>query len=424
MFSLYTRKWDPRLVYLILSGGQSMLFSFIFGVGMIYQVQTVGLSPLQLVLVGTTLEVSIFLFEVPTGIVADVYSRRLSIVIGVALIGLGFMIEGLFPFFGAILIGEMLWGIGYTFTSGSTQAWITDEIGEDKIGAVFLRGSRISNLTSIIGIISGMVLGSVLINLPIVLGGSLLIALAVTMVLIMPETGFKPAPRENRSNAGQMAHTLRAGINMVRGRPILLSILGIGLFYGLFSEGFDRLGTSHLLKSFTLPDFGGLQPVVWLGLMGIVGNLLSAGALRVIEKRVDMTLTRPVARAAFIVSALMMFGLFGFALAGTFFMAVIMSWGINIMRTLLDPLYNTWMNQHIDSNVRATVISMNGQVDAIGQIGGGPPVGLVGERFGVRVAIFTAGLILSPVLVLYMRVLRKDKNSLPAVVALEESSAA
>ena len=41
-------------------------------------------APLQLVLVGTTLELACFLFEIPTGIVADLYSRRLSVVIGVA----------------------------------------------------------------------------------------------------------------------------------------------------------------------------------------------------------------------------------------------------------------------------------------------------------------------------------------------------
>jgi DHA3 family tetracycline resistance protein-like MFS transporter len=52
-----------------------------------------------LVLVGTVLEPSVFIFEIPTGIVADVYSRRLSIIIGQVLIGLGFMVEGLFPVF-------------------------------------------------------------------------------------------------------------------------------------------------------------------------------------------------------------------------------------------------------------------------------------------------------------------------------------
>jgi hypothetical protein len=49
--------------------------------------------------------------------------RRLSIVIGTILIGLGFIIEGSVPIFRMIVLGQVLWGIGYTFTSGATQAW-------------------------------------------------------------------------------------------------------------------------------------------------------------------------------------------------------------------------------------------------------------------------------------------------------------
>jgi hypothetical protein len=72
--------------------------------------------------VGTTLEGCIFLFEVPTGVVADVYSRRLSIIIGFFLIGAGFIVEGSFPVFGAVLLSQVFWGIGYTFTSGATES--------------------------------------------------------------------------------------------------------------------------------------------------------------------------------------------------------------------------------------------------------------------------------------------------------------
>ena len=54
-------------------------------------VEVAGLDPLQMVLVGTVLELSVFLFEIPTGVVADVVSRKLSVVIGHAMMGLGFL---------------------------------------------------------------------------------------------------------------------------------------------------------------------------------------------------------------------------------------------------------------------------------------------------------------------------------------------
>ena len=64
-------------VYLIVSGVGSAAFSMYAFIASVYRIVEVGLDPLELVLVGTVLEVAVFLFEIPTGIVADVYGRRL-----------------------------------------------------------------------------------------------------------------------------------------------------------------------------------------------------------------------------------------------------------------------------------------------------------------------------------------------------------
>ena len=130
---------DPFTLYVILELCSSLFFSLIFTVNMLYQVTVVQLTPLQLVLVGTILETTVFLFEIPTGVLADVKSRRLSIIIGYALIGLGFIVEGSLPFFAAVALAQVVWGFGYTFTSGATQAWIVDETGEERAGEAFLR---------------------------------------------------------------------------------------------------------------------------------------------------------------------------------------------------------------------------------------------------------------------------------------------
>ena len=90
-------------IYLLMVGVSSFFFSVAFTTSAIYRFQMAGLDPLQLILVGTVLEISVFLFEIPTGIVADIYSRRLSVIIGLALIGLGMLLEGSYQFFITIL---------------------------------------------------------------------------------------------------------------------------------------------------------------------------------------------------------------------------------------------------------------------------------------------------------------------------------
>src|SRR6266487_1612291 len=107
------RKVDAYQLFIGLQFFTGLFFSMMFVVTSFYEATVAGLSGTQLVLVGTTLEVVILLFEIPTGIVADAYSRRLSIVIGYFLMGCGFLLEGSFPIFGMILLTQVLWGIGF-----------------------------------------------------------------------------------------------------------------------------------------------------------------------------------------------------------------------------------------------------------------------------------------------------------------------
>lgn len=125
-----------------MQGATALIFHMIFTASVVYQVTTIQLNPLQLVLVGTTLEATVFLFEVPTGIVADAYNRRLSIIIGVALMGIGFVLEGSVPRFDAILIAQLVWGIGATFTSGAGVDFGRDRRSALRRGILARRSDR------------------------------------------------------------------------------------------------------------------------------------------------------------------------------------------------------------------------------------------------------------------------------------------
>ncbi|TLM98697.1 MFS transporter, partial [bacterium] len=92
-------KENPLRLYLTYSFISSALYQMIFTVNLLYYILVAKLDPLQLVLVGTAVEASIFAFEIPTGVVADSYSRRLSVIIGIFLVGIAFIINGLFPVF-------------------------------------------------------------------------------------------------------------------------------------------------------------------------------------------------------------------------------------------------------------------------------------------------------------------------------------
>jgi MFS transporter, DHA3 family, tetracycline resistance protein len=161
---------DARRVYLGWCAIQGLGFTLIVTVNLIYQATAVGLSAFQLVLVGTVLEIVCLLGEVPTGVVADVFSRRLSIIIGVALTGIGFTIEGLTPSLAGVLTGSVLFGLGAVFCSGAEQAWLNDELGESAAGSALLRGSQAWSAARLVGIPLAVVLAQVMCTSPSFLG--------------------------------------------------------------------------------------------------------------------------------------------------------------------------------------------------------------------------------------------------------------
>ncbi len=406
----HTKKLPAYAVYLILEGASALFSTMVFTVNMVYQVTVVNLNPLQLVLVGTVLETTAFLCEVPTGVVADVYSRRLSVIIGIFLIGAGFVLQGAIPLFSVILLSQVVSGVGYTFTSGATQAWIADEVGEANAGRAFLRGAQVSQLGALVGIVASVSLASIQVNLPIVVGGGLMVALGVFLALVMPERGFAPTPSEGRTSWGAMAHTLRNGMQLVRRRPAFITILSIGGIYGMFSEGFDRLWTPHVLENFTLPSLGKFQPVVWFGIINAVSMLLTLVVTELARQRLDTNSHLSVARALFAINTVLIAGIVAFGVAGHFALALATLWIISPLRRMNAPIYTAWVNQRLDPKVRATVISMSSQADALGQIIGGPIVGVIGKAVSVRAAIVVSGIVLSPALLLYARTMRREKK--------------
>lgn len=385
----------------------SLLLAVVFTASTLYLVQTIGLNPFQLVLVGTVLELTAFIAEVPTGIIADVYSRKLSIIVGFVIVGIGFVVEGAIPQFWAVLVAQVIWGIGITFLSGALEAWIADEVGEQNAGKAFLRGSQFGRAGALVGIGVSVVLGSIALYVPILVGGALLIGLAILLAFIMPETGFKPKPREDRNTFQHIGYTFREGISLVRSRRILVTLLIAAAFFGAFSEGFDRLWTPHLLE-FEIPYF---EPIVWLGIIDAISLALGIVVTEYVTRRVNTNEQALVARALQFVIALLMALMIAYGLAWNFSVALIALLALNPVRGMNYPLATAWMNQHVDSAVRATVFSMRNQADAFGQMLGGPILGAVATLVSLRVEMIVAALFLVPALYLYSRNLNVSESA-------------
>ncbi len=453
------RSRNAYRVYLFIEAAYALFFTIFSTMTTVYRVEIAHLNPLQLTLVGTALEGGIFVLQLPTGVFADTMSRRLSVIIGIFLVGAGLLLEGSFTTFWTILCAQVLWGAGYTFVSGAEEAWLADEIGVEAAGQAYLRASQLGGAVSIMGIVISVALGAILIRLPLLVAGGLFLALGVVLIVIMPESNFRRVassasavvsgeaapgkPDEGvaltasagsvegvgnlaaPTEAGAERPTLRAlgetfgrSIRLLARRPILLTILGVTFIWGMSSEGFDRLGETRFLLNIHLPPLGPLNPAVgWFGIFSMGATLLTIGAVEVIRRRVDTNSHRSVTRTLFAATALLTASVIVFGLTGNFVLALGIYWLITVIRGVSSPLYTAWVNQSADARVRATVLSMTGQADAFGQIAGGPIVGAIGLYAGLSAALVTAGAALSPALLLFARALGQGEQTPPLVAA-------
>jgi MFS transporter, DHA3 family, tetracycline resistance protein len=376
-------------------------------VAAVYFVREVGMGPLELVLAGTALEVAYFVFEVPTAVVADTYSRRGSVVLAQGLMGAGFVLTGAFAEVWVVLAAAALTGFGWTFKSGAEDAWLADEVGPERMARSYQRGAQLERALSLVGI--GLAVGLALVDLrlPIVVGGVLLIALVLLLALVMPEAGFRPAPRGELGRARALARTARGGGRLVRTRPVLLVIVGIAFFGGMWSEGIDRLWEAHLLVDVGIPGLGGLDPILWFGVLNAGALLLALVVAQPLVPRFECAGRDSMARILLVLDCLLIAATIAFALAGSFLLAAAAYWAIEGARSLAYPVWSTWLNANVDdSRVRATVISITNLGDSAGEWGGGPVLGGLGSAFGMRTALSVGALVLVPALWLYGRAIR------------------
>ena len=397
-------------VYLLIEGFGSLAFMLTFTITNVYYVTEVGMSPLQLVLCGTAMELAIFVFEVPTGVVADTVSRRLSIILSFAVLGVAGMLFGLLTSPVLIIAAYALWGVGYTFQSGAYEAWIADEVGEQRLTGVLLRGAQAGNVGALVGVAIGTAVGVLDLRTAIVAGGAAVLVLALFLALTMPETGFRPhGAADHEAGPRAFLATARRGARVVRGHRLLLLMLAIAFFWGMWTESFDRLWQAQFLEGTGLPDVGGLSDVVWIGILTGGAMVIGIVVTQVAVKRLEHVSRERLARVLLGANTLILGAALAFALAGVPWVAIVGYAAVTACRQLIVPLQSVWVNRTIeDSSVRATVLSIVNQSDAIGQVTGGPAIGAVGSSVGLRPALALGAAVLAPALALYGRAVARQ----------------
>lgn len=340
-------------------------------------------SALQLILMGTAIELGVLLGEIPTGVIADTFSRKWSVVAGTALLGAAQLASALVGAWPAYLVAQFVWGIGWTFLSGAEIAWVTNEIGSaDETEPLLLRRGRLQFVAIIVGVVAFAGLGwLVSVQLSVFVAGAIGIVWAIVLAGVMHEHSFV---RKHESRWASSLATLRVGAAHIR-KTRALRVLGVALVVAAVgAEAIDRLNTRRL-EDLGLSDRA--SPVLVFALVTIGTAAVAALVLWRYEARIAGQRVVPAMALLFCLVGL---GVFAVALTpwiAIVAIALVLQGGL---LDITDPLAGVWVNALATDDERATIHSFIGQTRAIGEIVGGVVLGSVAALFTLPIALMIA----------------------------------
>ena len=400
------RQISPYRLYLVLECGMSFLLGISYATITVYWVTSGRLNPLQLLLLGTVLELSYFLLQLPTGVLADLVSRRLCILAGLFIVGLALLIEGRSPAFGNLLGAQVVLGLGAALNNGAQEAWIADELaattGDKQMTGTYLRATQLGLLATIAGSLLSGVIALAGLNKPLLVGGALICLLAAAVAVVMPENNFRRPEAEAgvgkvvRQAGAMLSDQVRSTRHAIVAVPGLVLLFGMTFFAGMWSESFDRLWGAFLLRDISFPRLAGLHPAMWFSLFACAAAVLGLGATELAKRRTERLGPDSVVGALLVLTVAIGAAVVGMATAHAFAVVVAAYLVVSVLRPVLDPLLSGWMVGRIQPSVRATALSAKDMFDSGGQILGGPVVGAIGTLASLRIALLAGAAALGP----------------------------
>jgi DHA3 family tetracycline resistance protein-like MFS transporter len=173
--------------------------------------------------------------------------------------------------------------------------------------------------------------------------------------------------------------------------------------------------------------------VVWWGLIDAGGAFLAIAATEFVKRRVETSSPRGPAKALTVIYLMLIASVTVFGLAPGFALALGAFWVSGTLRSVEEPIFTIWVNRGLEPASRATVNSMWGQADAIGQVAGGPFLGVIAAVRSVTTAIVVSGFLRAPALWLFGKTMHEgpltpEEIGLdgtpgePGVIPLEDTS--
>jgi len=356
----------------------SLANGFLFGVYPLF-LRARGLNQFEMNSVLATYFAVTFLTDVPTGAFADALGRRRSFVLGCLIRVTAFMIYFFAHAYPVFLIAEWIDGIGTTFCNGAIDAWGVDALDEAGFAGMkdrlFSRISQLMNVGFMISALIGTYVADVNIAWPWLMSAAGYGISAIVGASLMRERAGKRAHVEFAKIPAQVIERVVKGFRRgFRSRTILMLSLANGIFFAA-SAPYWLEWPQYVNDSYGL----GIWVVGWVYCLLTIGRL--AGAEIVMRMRMDEAARST--RLIILIAAASLVFFAGGATARWPDVVVALFFLMNILIGAMMPMMQSWFNEQIASDDRATLLSFNSTFATMGAATGLLSVGAYADVAGI-----------------------------------------
>ena len=345
----------------------NLAMSLIWGIDTLFKMGA-GLDIMQVLLTNAAFTLGSMVFEIPTGVVADTVGRRVSLLLCLVTLFVTTLLYvaiawrgwGFWPFAWV----SVFLGLGYTFYTGAVDAWLVDALKAtgytEPLEPVFARGQMAFGAGMLLGAIGGGFLGQIHLYIPYLVRAAIVAPLFALAWFRMPELGYTPRALELRRVPVELRRVfvegMEYGLRHPVVRPVMLASLVAMSFmiFGFYS--WQRYFLDLLGQNLVWVD-GVISSLVGLSL--IAGNALVVPLSRVMRTRAGVLMLSVAVQAATAVAC----GLFtNFYAVASLYLLYGVALGVAI------PVKQAYLNAHIPSAQRATIISLDSMFANVGGV--------------------------------------------------------
>lgn len=381
-----------QTIFLTLTLGNTLAASFIWGINTLFLLDA-GLSNLEAFAANAFFTAGMVVFEVPTGVVADGWGRRVSFLLGtVTLAGSTYLYYLLWQLSAAFwwwAVVSVLLGLGFTFFSGAVEAWLVDALrftGYDGgLETVLGRGQMVSGAAMLAGSVAGGVIAQVTnLGVPFLIRVGVLLAMFVVAFLLMRDVGFTPERSAHplKATRAVLDASIENGLKNPPVRYVMLAApfsagVGIYVFYALQPYLLQLFGDRRAYS------VAGLAAAIVAGAQ-VLGGWLAPRIRRLVRKRTTVLILSGVVSASILV-VLAFTSVFWVALALLTFWAMVDS--------AATPVRQAYVNDMIPSKQRATVLSFDSLMGSSGGVVVQPLLGRAADVYGYSASLAISGVV-------------------------------